>query len=104
VQRIGRYHVIRRLGHGGMGDVYLAHDDTLERDIAIKLVRVEADLRDEAKALAALRHPSIVTIFEIERPRSRSSTRSSRIRASPGITQSVPRSFATCARSATRRK
>jgi predicted Ser/Thr protein kinase/Tfp pilus assembly protein PilF len=68
VNEIGRYRVIRQLGHGGMGEVYLAHDPSLERDVAIKLLHPDAaqtTLRDEAKALAALNHPGIVTIFEI---------------------------------------
>ena len=65
---IGRYQVKRQLGHGGMGDVYLAHDPSLERDVAIKLLAQASrcdGLRDEAKVLAALRHPGIVTIYEI---------------------------------------
>jgi predicted Ser/Thr protein kinase/tetratricopeptide (TPR) repeat protein len=68
VETIGRYRVVRQLGHGGMGQVFLAHDPTLERDVALKLLHREATqtgLRDEAKALAALSHPGIVTIFEI---------------------------------------
>jgi len=50
-----------------MGDVFLAHDPSLERDVAIKLLHKESlrGLRDEAKVLAALRHPAIVTIYEI---------------------------------------
>ena len=51
-----------------MGDVYLAHDPTLGRDVALKLLRSEstqAGLSEEARALAAMRHPGIVTIFEI---------------------------------------
>jgi predicted Ser/Thr protein kinase/Tfp pilus assembly protein PilF len=67
---IGRYEVIRPLGRGGMGQVFLARDPRLERDVAIKLLQHESgparDLFDkEAKALAALSHPNIVTIFEI---------------------------------------
>ncbi|HEY1814744.1 MAG TPA: protein kinase [Kofleriaceae bacterium] len=68
METIGRYRVVRPLGHGGMGDVYLAHDPTLERDVALKLLHREVahgGLREEAKALAALSHPSIVTVFEI---------------------------------------
>ena len=64
----GRYRVIRQLGHGGMGEVYLAHDPSLERDVAIKLLHHDAaqsGLSDEAKALAALNHTGIVTVFEI---------------------------------------
>ena len=68
MERIGRYRVIRPLGHGGMGAVFLAHDPTLERDVALKLLHHEptrSGLRDEAVALAALSHPGIVTVFEI---------------------------------------
>lgn len=48
--------------------MYLAHDPTLERDVALKLLHrhtTRSGLRDEARALAALSHPGIVTIFEI---------------------------------------
>ena len=68
MKTIGRYRVLRPLGHGGMGLVFLAHDPTLERDVALKLLHRQAGhsgLRDEAKALAALSHPGIVTVFEI---------------------------------------
>ncbi len=65
---IGRYRVVRPLGHGGMGQVFLAEDPTLERRVALKLLHrdpTHSGLREEAKALAALSHPGIVTIFEI---------------------------------------
>ncbi|HEY1549984.1 MAG TPA: serine/threonine-protein kinase, partial [Kofleriaceae bacterium] len=65
---IGRYQVVRLLGSGGMGQVFLARDPTLERDVALKLLRRDATqstLRDEAKSLAALNHPGIVTVYEI---------------------------------------
>src|SRR5689334_3421627 len=51
-----------------MGEVFLARDPSLERNVALKLLRRDATqstLREEAKALAALRHPGIVTIYEI---------------------------------------
>ncbi len=51
-----------------MGKVFLAEDPVLERPVALKLLHRDprdASLRDEAKALAALRHPGIVTVFEI---------------------------------------
>ena len=68
---IGRYQVTDRLGHGGMGTVFLARDPSLERFVAIKLMRQGFDTPDmrerfvrEARAVAGLRHPCIVTLFE----------------------------------------
>jgi tRNA A-37 threonylcarbamoyl transferase component Bud32/tetratricopeptide (TPR) repeat protein len=74
-ERIGRYRVLRKLGSGGMGEIYLARDASLERSVALKLLREEsasepdarARFRREAKSLAALNHPGIVTIYEIGR-------------------------------------
>src|SRR5262249_40035326 len=69
---IGRFEVVREIGHGGMGEVYEARDPRLGRRVAIKLI-VEgfnpADLGDrferEARALANLdTHPNIVPIFD----------------------------------------
>ena len=60
--------MVRELGQGGMGKVYLGRDPSLERNVALKLLLRDAGhsaLRAEAKALAALNHPGIVTIFEI---------------------------------------
>ena len=64
----GRYIVERRIGIGGMGEVYRARDVELERDIAIKLHREASDaarLRREALAMARLAHPNVVTVFEV---------------------------------------
>jgi formylglycine-generating enzyme required for sulfatase activity len=71
----GRYRVIRRLGGGSFGTVYLASDPELDRLIAIKLahksrIREPEDIRlylDEAKALAALDHPHVLPVFDIGR-------------------------------------
>ncbi len=71
--RIGRYRVRARLGKGGMGVVYLGRDEALDRDVAIKTLRVDgsedSDSRGrfeiEAKAAARLQHPNIVTVFEL---------------------------------------
>ena len=67
---IGRYSIVEAIGHGGMGSLYLAWDARLERQIAIKVLKEDnEDLRErfarEAKSVARLRHPHIVTIFEL---------------------------------------
>ena len=73
--KIGRYRIIRRLGQGGFGRVYLAHDDELDRPVAIKVPNperisapedVEAFLT-EARILARLDHPNIVPVFDVGR-------------------------------------
>ena len=63
-----RYEVRTELGRGGMGTVYLAHDRTLGRDVALKLHRAgsSADrLQREAVAMAKLAHPNVVNVFEV---------------------------------------
>ncbi|MCL4811433.1 MAG: serine/threonine protein kinase, partial [Vicinamibacteraceae bacterium] len=67
---IGRYQVRDRLGQGGMGVLYLAHDPDLERPVAIKLLRVGSDdLRErfvrESRIAARLQHPHIVGIYDV---------------------------------------
>jgi serine/threonine-protein kinase len=64
-----KYRLGRRLGEGGMGDVWLAHNDTLDIDVAIKLIRGELAtpemaerLLQEARAAARLGHPAIVRV------------------------------------------
>ena len=72
-RKIARYEVVRRLGVGGMGEVFLARDPELERSVAIKVMSAElakdADqrkrFRAEAKAASALVHPNIVVILEV---------------------------------------
>ncbi len=72
-RRIGRYQVLSPLGAGGMGEVWLARDAQLERNVALKLLpeqftRSPAHVRrfaQEAKAASALNHPNIITIHEI---------------------------------------
>ncbi|MFV8753552.1 protein kinase domain-containing protein [Nannocystaceae bacterium ST9] len=68
--RIGRYEVERRLGAGGMGEVYLARDPELNRKVAVKRVlarfgpRHQDRLRGEARGLARLSHPNVVQVYE----------------------------------------
>ena len=70
--RVSHYRLIRRLGTGGMGEVYLAHDDKLDRSVAIKFLlgnsddRAKKRLLTEARAVAALDHPNICSIHEID--------------------------------------
>ncbi|MEM7582275.1 MAG: protein kinase [Acidobacteriota bacterium] len=72
-QRLGSYRLERPLGRGGMGEVFLAWDDRLERHVAIKRIlqdsppdeHVRARFRQEARAAARLSHPSIVQVFEL---------------------------------------
>jgi serine/threonine protein kinase len=72
-ENIGPYKTVCKLGEGGMGLVYLAHDDELDRAIAIKLLPQHlagdeeqlARLRQEARTASSLNHPNIITIYEI---------------------------------------
>jgi eukaryotic-like serine/threonine-protein kinase len=71
---LAHYRILSPLGTGGMGEVFLARDTRLERDVALKLIREEfaadgerlARFEREARAIAALNHPNIVTIYAIE--------------------------------------
>jgi serine/threonine protein kinase/Flp pilus assembly protein TadD len=70
---LSHYRVLRRLGAGGMGEVYLAFDTRLEREVALKMLPAAladsarlARLHREARAVAALKHPNIVTLYAIE--------------------------------------
>ena len=64
---LGHYRVVEKIGEGGMGEVYRAHDERLERDVAIKVLpEAVADdaqrlsrFEREAKALATLNHPTV---------------------------------------------
>ena len=72
--RIGPYEIVREIGRGGMGVVYLARDTKLDRDVAIKCLPDElADDSErltrfgrEAKLLASLNHPNIASIYGLE--------------------------------------
>src|SRR5258706_10341546 len=73
-ERVGSYRVEWELGRGGMGVVYLAHDERLDRRVALKALPTQllhdeaamAQLEQEARLLAAVNHPHVATIFGIE--------------------------------------
>ncbi len=66
------YHILKKLGHGGMGEVYRARDTRLNREVAIKTISLDSlshpdaisRFEQEARAACALNHPNIVTIYE----------------------------------------
>lgn len=73
----GRYRLVSRLGHGGMGTVWRAHDETVDRQVAVKEPRVPESLpaaeretvhlrmRREARAAARIDHPAVVTVHDV---------------------------------------
>jgi len=71
--RLGRFEILERLGAGGMGEVWRARDTELGRDVAVKVLPEEVAanptrldrFRREARALANLSHPNLLTIFDI---------------------------------------
>src|SRR6266852_5207540 len=72
-QSLGNYRVLARLGAGGMGEVFRARDDRLDREVAIKVLHPALAghperlkrFEQEARALAALNDPNILAIYEI---------------------------------------
>jgi predicted Ser/Thr protein kinase len=73
IQKIGKYRILERVGRGGMGLVYKAHDPVLDRVVALKVISGEVDVTDElrtrffreAQACARLSHPNIITVYDL---------------------------------------
>jgi serine/threonine protein kinase/Tol biopolymer transport system component len=71
--KIAQYTIVSKIGSGGMGEVYRAHDARLNRDVAIKLLPAEfahhedrlRRFEQEARATSALNHPNILTVYDI---------------------------------------
>src|SRR5260370_12276358 len=72
-QLFGHYRVLEKIGAGGMGEIFRAHDERLGRDVALKLIRPASSdnpdhlrrFEQEARAAAALNHPNIVAIYDV---------------------------------------
>jgi hypothetical protein len=72
-ERLGRYHILRELGRGAMGTVYLAHDSQLDRPVALKVPQFTAadgpEMRQrflsEARAAATIEHPNICPVYDV---------------------------------------
>ena len=66
---ISKYIIVRKLGQGGMGVVYLAIDTTLNRKVALKVIssddqEILTRFHDEAQSVAKLKHPNIIQVYE----------------------------------------
>lgn len=71
-EQVAHYRIVRKLGEGGMSEVFLAEDTELQRQVALKFLLLRSEstadrmrFRQEARAIAALNHPNIVTVFQI---------------------------------------
>ena len=73
-KNLSHYRIVEQIGAGGMGVVFLAHDEQLERDVAIKVLppgtladeAARKRFRQEALSLAKLKHPNIATIHDFD--------------------------------------
>src|SRR5712691_6730917 len=74
IERLGKYELLERLGSGGMGEVWKAHDTGLRRYVAIKLLHADLQANPdfvthfmrEAQLVASLRHPNIIQIHDFQ--------------------------------------
>ncbi len=72
-QRLSHYRILEKLGSGGMGEVYVAEDPKLHRNVALKILAPEMATEErrhrferEAQAIAALNHPNFVHVYSVE--------------------------------------
>jgi hypothetical protein len=72
-EKIGKYEILGRIGRGGMGTIFRAHDPVLDRAVALKMISPDVEVTDElrtrffreAQACARLSHPNIVTVYDM---------------------------------------
>src|SRR5208337_1783627 len=62
--KLGNYEITTKLGEGGMGEVWRAHDARLNRSVAVKILAQGTRFEQEATALGALNHPNIVAVYD----------------------------------------
>ena len=70
-ERLGDYHLLERIGSGGMGTVFRARQESLHREVAVKILapswstdlRISEAFENESRVLAGLRHTNIVEVF-----------------------------------------